>query len=328
MKNNQKLIFVLTVLICCLCFAEFNCFIGQQNFEPGKRTLLDAHNCYPYHGQWFDRLNRALACGFPLAVEQDLVWFADSLSGKSRSIIAHGEPYSGNEPTLREYFFERIRPIIEKEMQSSDKSNWPLIILNLDFKTNVRDHYVAIWKLLNEYQDWLCTAKRLKNKNKVAPLGLRPILVLTGQQNSQEIIFHDSVKVGEKLLLFGAIQTVGDSVEVPPETMAPKGQTNYRRWWNNSWSVVEKDRYNNQWSKAEKVRLQALVDRAHQLGLWIRFYTLDGYQRDESMGWSDSYNFGSIERVSERWRAAIDCGVDFIATDQYEILARLLQQYQ
>ncbi len=50
----------------------------------------------------------------PLAIEQDLVWYTDGLSGKSWSIVSHGEPYSGNEPTMKAYFFERIRPIVEK----------------------------------------------------------------------------------------------------------------------------------------------------------------------------------------------------------------------
>ena len=43
-------------------------------YEPGRRVLLDAHNAYPYEGRWSDRIDRALATGLPLAIEQDLVW--------------------------------------------------------------------------------------------------------------------------------------------------------------------------------------------------------------------------------------------------------------
>jgi hypothetical protein len=39
------------------------------------------------------------------------------------------------------------------------------------------------------------------------------------------------------------------------------------------------------------------------------------------LGWDPAYNFGSREAVAIRWRAAIDAGVDFIATDQYEAFA-------
>ena len=41
---------------------------------PGARVLLDAHNCYPYQGRFADRIDRALATGLPVAIEQDLIW--------------------------------------------------------------------------------------------------------------------------------------------------------------------------------------------------------------------------------------------------------------
>ena len=72
------------------------------------------------------------------------------------------------------------------------------------------------------------------------------------------------------------------------------------------------------WTAEEDARLRALVRKSHEAGLWIRFYTLNGYPAGEGRGWSDGYNFGSLEAVSLRWRAARSAGVDFIATDQYE----------
>ena len=70
-------------------------------------------------------------------------------------------------------------------------------------------------------------------------------------------------------------------------------------------------------------RLRALVERAHNNGLWIRFYTLDGATEQELSchGWFRSYNFGSLEAARIRWRAAIAAHVDYIASDQYELLA-------
>src|SRR5882757_1625180 len=87
-------------------------------FEPGARVLLDAHNCYPYNGRWTDRIDRALATGTPLAIEQDLVWYRDPVTGKGRSLVAHSDPHGGalaldgSEPSMRDYFFERVRPIV------------------------------------------------------------------------------------------------------------------------------------------------------------------------------------------------------------------------
>ena len=72
------------------------------------------------------------------------------------------------------------------------------------------------------------------------------------------------------------------------------------------------------WIDAENQRLKRLVSHAHRRGLWIRFYTLNGYGSGESSGWSADYNFGSREGVQLRWTAAMHAAVDFVATDQYE----------
>jgi hypothetical protein len=69
-------------------------------------------------------------------------------------------------------------------------------------------------------------------------------------------------------------------------------------------------------------RLRALVERAHANGLWIRFYTLDGATPQELSchGWFRTYNFGSLDAARIRWRAAIAAHVDYLASDQYELL--------
>jgi len=112
------------------------CQDSQQFPGPGTRVIVDAHNCYPYNGRWGDRIERALSVGFPVAIEQDLFWYTDKISGKSRSIVSHGKPIDGTEPLMRDYFFERIRPIMEQALREGNKGDWPLITLNLDFKTD------------------------------------------------------------------------------------------------------------------------------------------------------------------------------------------------
>jgi hypothetical protein len=69
-------------------------------------------------------------------------------------------------------------------------------------------------------------------------------------------------------------------------------------------------------------RLRALVERAHANGLWIRFYTLDGATEAELSchGWDHGYNFGSLDAARTRWRAAIAAHVDYLASDQYELV--------
>ena len=117
----------------------------------------------------------------------------------------------------------------------------------------------------------------------------------------------------------------------PPEVLVNGSATNYRRWWNNSWEVVEMGgpRKARAWTALEESRLRQLVDFSHARGLWIRFYTLDGLrQRDlKKNGWDKDYNFGSRDAALLRWTAAIDAGVDFLATDQYEDVAELIRRH-
>jgi hypothetical protein len=309
---------VATVLLTAVVTA-----IAQQpaRFEPGQRVLLDAHNAYPYQGRWSDRLDRALATGTPLAVEQDLIWYPSTPlraspstplkaePSTSRSIVSHGEPYTGSEPSLRD-FFEHIRPLITRALDTGSRDNWPIITLNLDFKDSDPQHFAAIWNLLGEYEQWLTTARRVADLSAVQPLDVGPVLVLTGADTAQQAVFHDAVPVGSRLRLFGAAPA------------ANIGATNYLRWVNYPWSAVESEGQTKagMWTDDDKQRLHALVERAHAAGLWIRFYTLNGHSAEdgERMGYTPSYNFTSIDQARVRWRAAIVAGVDFVATDQYE----------
>src|SRR5579885_3011478 len=78
---------------------------STSSAHPGARSIMDAHNCYPYDEWWHDRIDRALAAGTPVAIEQDLGWFTDPKSGRSWSVVTHGNSMSGHEPTMEHYFF-------------------------------------------------------------------------------------------------------------------------------------------------------------------------------------------------------------------------------
>ena len=296
---------------------------------PGTRVLMDAHNCYPYDGRWTDRIGRALNTGTPLAIEQDLLWYTDKHTGKSWSIVSHGGRASGKEPTMREYFLERIRPIMEEALRQGNHGDWPLVTLNLDFKSDEAEHHAAVWQLLKEYKEWICTAERAADIHSFTPITVKPLLVLTGEADSQERDFYESVPIGERLLVFGAVHVRGKKPMAPATVLVPDQATNYRRWWNNAWDAVEKggQRKSGPWTEQDNLRLRQLVDHAHEKGLWIRFYTLDGApDRDlREHGWDKDYNFGSTEKVLLRWKAALDAGVDFLATDQYEDVAQLVR---
>lgn len=315
---------------------------GQANldFLNHNRPVLDAHNCYPYKGAFKDRIDRALATGIPVGIEQDLAWAIDPATGKGRPVVTHdAKSVTGTEPALRDYFFERVRPIVEKALADNDRARWPIIVLHFDFKSVQPELLHAIWDLLGEYQSWITTAAQTADPHTLAPFEPKPLLVLTEDADEQEEVFSKQVPVGAKLRLFGSAHTKAIpgnppkeqrehlQATLPPDQLLPVPATNYRRWWNNSWFTVEEGGQHKagDWTPADDLRLRALVDHAHKLGYWIRFYTLDGFGDGEDQGWGNAYNFGTRQAVTLRWKAAIAAGVNLIASDQYEDLSKVMR---
>lgn len=279
-------------------------------FLPGDRALFEAHNCYPYNGFWADRLERALAVGPPLALELDMRWHVPAGSGAGRLIVAHDPPRSDRDPTLRDYLFKPLEPLVEAALASGDTTHWPLFTLNLnDLRGGEQAMYDALWALTGEYAHWFCTAEKGADPAQVMPLTLKPVLALTNGGRQAEATFYDAVPVGGPLRLFGS----GD-----PDHPA----TNFRRWVNHAWRAVEPEGQTRagEWTAEDRERLEARVTQAHAQGYWIRFYALNGHGPTDivRMGLSPAYNFGSVEAARIRWQAAYEAGVDFIATDQYE----------
>jgi hypothetical protein len=270
----------------------------------------------------------------PVAIEQDLYWVRPAGSDAYTSVVAHDSDAVAGAPTLEAYFFERIRPLMERALKENHRNTWPLIVLNLDFKSNEPAHHSYIWALLGKYARWLTTAPRTPTSNRVASLSVGPLLVLTGSDSGQRRHFHDMVPIGARLRVFGAIPSASVSGATPEERAAravrmtpvewiTPAADNYARWVNFPWSVIEVggQKEAGRWTSADSARLESLVQRAHAQRLWLRFYTLDGYTLAQDRGFNASYNFGSVDAARERWRAAIAAGVDFVATDQYDAFA-------
>ena len=309
----------------------------SPHLRPGAGTRLHAHNCYPQSGRWPDRLDRALSTpSRPVAIEQDLVWRAGSAGGQS--VVAHDAELAAAAPTLEEHFFVPMAAVLDRALEEGHTDRWPIVILHLDVKTNEPAHHRAIAALLEKYQRWLTTTERVSDDTRVMPLMPGPLLALTESGSGQEEEFHLRVPVGSRLRIFGTVPSspVATSqtreeheaalVRTSVGELIPHGATNYRRWSNLSWAVVEEGGPSGagEWTRSDDARLRAIVARAHGIGLWIRFYALNGHPAAQHSGWSPSYNFGSAAAARERWQAAIAAGVDFVATDQYEDFAAML----
>ncbi len=335
-------IWVIRILAFAVALAALSNAQSEQSGPPtllGGAALLHAHNCYPEDGRWLDRIDRALATGLSrLAIEQDVAWAPPAGGRPGRSVVSHDTELNGTEPTLEQHFFARIAPLMERALAENRRDRWPLLILHLDFKSNEPAHHQAVWDLLTRHRPWLTTAQQVAQRDRVTPFETGPLLVLTENGDGQEAAFSGRVRVGDRLLIFGTTP----SPELPrseepdvraqiaatasPATLIPWPATNYRRWTNFSWNVVERGGQvrAGDWTGEEAARLGAIVQRAHAQGLWVRFYTLNGHAAGSERGWSAGYNFGAAAAVRRRWQAAIDAGVDFVATDQYEDFARML----
>lgn len=318
--------------------------VFESAYAPGARSLLSAHNCYPYHGLWGSRIDQVLETPLPLSIEQDLCWAWDPKAGEHRSMVAHNGPFTGDEPTLTGHFFDRIRPIAEAALRRaqhdpSEKQRWPLIVLDLDVKDDTLEHARAIRAELMSHLAWLTTAPRNERIGLAEPLDLGPVMVNISGSANQKRVFHDELEPGEPIIAFGRCQVRAPitkglnkaqaaqaKVEYPATMMVTEPADNFRRWWNNSWHVIETGgpTKSGDWTPEENDRLIEIVDYAHKMGYFVRFYTINGHSKAQAaaQGYGGSYNTGSLEAAQIRWRAEIEAGVDLIATDQYTEFAQ------
>ncbi len=327
----------ITALSIVLCIFAGTPAQAQKPVTPGARTIVLAHNAYPDHGKYEDRLDRAIAAGMPFAVEEDLAW----INGKS--LLIHGaKNASADDPTLESYFFPKVRPLMEKALKDGNKGNWPLITLYLDIKNDPPEHLQAINALLDHYQDWLTTAIKTDDLAKQSPLKLRPMMVLVEdkQNDIKQKFFYDDVPVGGAIRVFGTVtkpaenpnhlpkrEYINSLVLVAPEQIATQRADNYHRWWGVDWSYVEKggEASREEWDAKKYARLKKFVTYGHKLSYLMSFYCLDGFTDSENQGWGQEYNFGSLDAVMPRWKAAIRARADFISTDHYERLSSELR---
>jgi hypothetical protein len=324
-------------LIAGLLVSVLSVTANAQTYTPGSRIVILAHNAYPSHGMYTDRLARALSSGRPLVIEQDLAW----IDGKS--LMIHGaKNVSNDDPSLESYFFPAIRPLMEKALKEGNQGDWPLVTLYLDIKNDPVEHLEAISKTLDQYDAWITTAVKPSSDKKQAPLDLKPLMILVEdkQNDIKQEFFYDRIPVGGKIRVFGSVTKPGPSPAMKlskdeaidymstlsPEQLFTNKANTYRRWVGIDWATIEKggQAKAGEWNKAKEERLGRFVSYGHRMGYFVSFYCLDGYTEEENKGWDKEYNFGSKEAVVPRWKAAIDAKADFISTDQYEDLSNMV----
>ena len=329
----MKATFVALALTCAsISFAE-----TKTTLQPGARTLMLAHNAYPDHGKFGDRLDRVITAGTPFAVEEDLAW----VDGKSL-LIHGGKNLTKDDPTMESYFFPKIKPVIEKALKENKKSTWPVVTLYLDLKNDPIEHLEAVAKMLEPYHDWMTSSVKTADASKPAELNIRPMLVIVEDKvnDIKQEFFYDRVPVGGTIRVFGSLtkvetnpdkklskqEAVDAMAALTPEQIFTTPATTYRRWFGGDWSLIEKGGQvkAGEWTKEKETRLRQMVEYGHKKGYLVSFYCLNGYTEAENQGWDKGYNFGSKAAVMPRWKAVMNAKADFLATDQYEDVRKML----
>jgi hypothetical protein len=335
MKKLPIVCLAFTVLVAALAVGAK---VQSSTCTPGVRTLVLAHNAYPDEGNYGDRLDRAIAAGVPFVVEEDLVW----VNGKSL-VIHNPKVASADSPTLESYFFPKIKPIIEKALNEGNKGNWPLVTLYLDIKNDPQEHLEAISKVLDKYDAWLTKAVKTDDITKQSPLELKPMMVILEDKKNdiKQAFFYNSVNVGGKIRAFGSAVKFDDNpnnlprekraermaglLKITPEQLVTKRADNWRRWFGTDWSFIELcGPGHGDWTAASEARMKKFVDYGHSLGYLVSLYSVNGFSEADNQGWTAEFNF-SREGAVARWNAAIGAHADFIATDQYEDLAKVIR---
>ena len=108
---------------------------------------------------------------------------------------------------MEHYFFDRVRPIVEKALRDGNHGDWPLITLNLDFKDNKPEHLAAVLALLRKYQAGSRRRQEVRTSQRFSRSTVKPILVLSGEADAQQAVFYDQLQAGDRVLDFGAIHT-------------------------------------------------------------------------------------------------------------------------
>lgn len=331
----------ITVLTCAGLLVPASIASNDSSpFKPGVRTLMLAHNAYPDQGKYADRLDRALSAGSPMVIEQDLVW-ADG-----RSLMIHNAKFAApDSPTLDNYFFPKVEPIVTKALKEGNKGNWPLITLYLDIKNDPVEHLEAISKVLDKYDAWLTKAVKTDDISRQSPLEFKPMMVVLEDKKNdiKQEFFYDRVPVGGKIRAFGSptkfddnptnlprtakAERLANMTKVDPEQLVVKKADNYHRWFGTDWNFIELcgPEHGKDWKPATEARVKKFVDYGHRLGYLVGFYSINGFSDDQNQGWTAEFNFGSKESAMPRWKAALSAHADFIATDQYEELGKLVR---
>ena len=272
-----------------------------------KPIPISAHNCYPPDGKGNARLVEALALGID-NIEIDLGW--DEVA--NRMIVGHDANAHQNStyPTFEDY----VRPILD----APARPDLAPTVLTIDWKTS-RPEAVAAFK------GWLDSHESLVSyapKADPSPMTVRRLTVCFTGDERAKAVYDASIPSGGMYRAFSDVVHGAGDYRDDPTGYARSPATAYRRFLTFHWGVVEKGApaLAKDWTADEAGRLRAIVAAAHANGYRVRFYCLNG----KGSRFALTYRFATPEAAEIRWRAAAGAGVDWVASDDYAEIVRVL----
>ena len=286
--------------------------------EPDRTRPLpvSAHNCYLEDSASNARLVEALRLGID-NIEIDLGWDET----ERRLIVGHdAKPRAG---IVYADFASYFVPAIEAHWrQSPPRRDGAPTVLTIDWKTSHPDAVAAFQAFLDARPDWFSSAP----KGEPSPLTARRLTVcFTGSDEAKDR-YDASIPAGGTYRAFrdAVFGAGGSGYQADVAAYAPKRATAYHRFLTFHWSHVERGgpMLAGAWTEADAARLEALVKHIHEQGYRVRMYCLNG-KLGPAVG---PYRFPNPAAAALRWKAAARAGADWVASDEYEEIVRVLKE--
>lgn len=225
---NRWLVSAAVLLVCSVSFAA-----------PIPLIHAHAHNDYEHHRPLFDALDHGFC-----SVEADIHLVDGQL------LVAHNRSAVKKERTLQALYLDPLRKLTT-EHQGKIYGNEPRFFLLIDIKSDFKQLYPVLRKVLEDYSDILTRFENGKvHTNAVT-------VVLTGNYSRSAI-------AAEKIRWAGVDGKLKDlsSIENGDEVL----------WISDSWKPTFKWNGKGKMPENERALLHNVVERAHAKGKLVRFW--------------------------------------------------------
>ena len=279
--------------------------------DPARLLPVSAHNCYPSRSANNAKLLEALNLGID-NIEIDLGW-----DDRTKELIV-GHDAAPRGGVIYPEFEAYLVPALEAHWKTHPRGQAPTV-LTIDWKTEKPEAVTKFKAFLDLHADWFSSAPKTED----SPLTNRNLTVcFTGSDVAKDA--YDALIPARGTYRAFRDRVFGQGAKFEPDVASyvPTKATAYHRFLTFHWGVVEQGgpALARDWTKADANRLSALMTQAHQQGFRARFYCLNGHTGTLVSG----YQFTSDEAAKVRWLAAVQAGVDWIATDEYREIAEVL----